>query len=91
MLFTRQTTTGNGLVTGDYPGVGVIVGLDPILYRRFTLDIVVNFVSRLGPLHKAVVEGTVLKLIIKCRKFPHQRELALALVAGGFHIGGHLG
>jgi len=55
------------------------MGPNPILHEKVTLDIVVDFVSRLGTLHK-VVEGTVLKLIIKYRKFSHQRELTPALV-----------
>jgi len=38
-------------VIRDYLKVGVLVGLDPILRGRLILDIVVNFIQRLEPLH----------------------------------------
>jgi len=34
---------------------GVAVRSDPIFHERVTLDIVVDFVRRLGPLYKAIV------------------------------------
>ncbi|KAJ8429866.1 hypothetical protein Cgig2_010646 [Carnegiea gigantea] len=64
----------------DWGGVGVFVGPDPILRGRVTLDIVVDFVSRLRPVYVEAIKGMVLTPILQYHSFSLQRELTLALV-----------
>ena len=42
----------------------MVVGPGHILHGKETLDIVVDFVSRLGPLHVEAIKGTILKPIL---------------------------
>lgn len=42
---------------GDDLEVGVLVGPDPKLRGRLTLDTVIEFVSRLGTLHVEAIKG----------------------------------
>ncbi|KAJ8441634.1 hypothetical protein Cgig2_025801 [Carnegiea gigantea] len=56
--YRGRMTRGDGDVIGDDKGVGVIVGSDPVLRRRVTLDIVVDFVSRLGLVHVEAIKGS---------------------------------
>lgn len=67
------------MIRGD-PGVGVLVGLDPILCGRATLDIVVDFVIRLGPMHVEVIKRMALKPILQYHLFGLWGELTLALI-----------
>lgn len=67
-------------MVGEDPKVGVLVGPDPILRRRVTLDIVVDFVSRLGPLHVEAIKEMALKPTLQYRSFGLCRKLTLALV-----------
>ena len=61
-------------------GVGVLVGLNPIIRGKVTLDIVVNFVTRSGIMHAEAIKGTTLKPILQYRLFGIRRELTLALI-----------
>ncbi|KAJ8426189.1 hypothetical protein Cgig2_010826 [Carnegiea gigantea] len=78
--YKRCRAAGDGVVAGDDPVVRVLVGPDPILYRRATLDIVVEFMNRLRPLYVEAIKGTTLKPTLQCRSFGLCRELTLALV-----------
>ncbi|KAJ8427430.1 hypothetical protein Cgig2_019042 [Carnegiea gigantea] len=82
MKSSRRQAAEHAIVIGDDPGVGVLVGLDSILPRRVSLDLVIDFVTRLGPTHVEAIKGTALKQILQCRSFGLRRELALAFRIG---------
>jgi len=58
----------------------VLVSPDPILCGRGTLDLIVDFISRLAPVHVKAIKGTVLKAILQYRSFSPRRDFTLALV-----------
>ena len=66
-------------MVGEDPEVGVFVGPDPILHERVSLNIIVEFVSRLGSLHVEAINETTLKHILQYWSFGLRRELILAL------------
>ncbi|KAJ8424433.1 hypothetical protein Cgig2_002745 [Carnegiea gigantea] len=61
--YKRYRTAGDGIVTEDDPGMGVLVGLDSILHKRLALDIVINFVSKIETQHGEAIKGPILKPI----------------------------
>ncbi|KAJ8433418.1 LOW QUALITY PROTEIN: hypothetical protein Cgig2_026682 [Carnegiea gigantea] len=78
--YRRHTAGGDEVVSGDGPRVGVLVGADPILDGRVTLDIVVDLVSRLRPLHVEAIKGTISKHILQYCAFGLRRKLTLTIV-----------
>ncbi|KAJ8423286.1 hypothetical protein Cgig2_007648 [Carnegiea gigantea] len=79
------------VVIGYDFGVGVLVGLNPIIRGKVTLDIVVNFVTRSGTMHVEAIKGMTLKPILQYRLFGIRRELTPALIRRWVPHRGHSG
>ncbi|KAJ8424167.1 hypothetical protein Cgig2_032102 [Carnegiea gigantea] len=76
--YKRCMVVRDVVVIEDDPEIGVLIGLDPILHGKVTLDIVIDFVSKLGPVHVEAIKGTVLKAILQYCSFGLRKELTLA-------------